>query len=471
MPESIKELINHNHIMICDTNVFLHIYRYSPEFSDFALRCMNAVKPYIVIPSTIKMEFLKHYRQYFGDMEKRVRRVGDDTKQQITNVARKVLKMCDNLQALQYPDIAELREELSDKFDELISIPENFFEDRTILDFIANPWGDKNLVYDLVEEIINDGHCMIPVTQEEIYQVCEEGERRYKSEPPTPPGFKDAKSKDGVRKYSDLIIWKEILRYAKSCSTNVIFITDDAKSDWWVEEQGRKIFHPYLVNEFEKDTGMKIVSFCALDFYEEVSAAYQIERTDAVEIALRITDDKYFDRVQDSVFDQISDTLAFSGEKYLEPSSHIGSMGIDELEIIGQDFISAEQILRTQDTITYIFRYDVEAEATSFDYWGRDDDTKEILLSPAGSHTFKGEIQVEVVREADIYLDFEADDGFESVTLISGNLKEINYEPLYETGEEEYLEGAYNICPDCGCKINFENDGGNGFCINCAPEH
>ena len=146
-------------------------------------------------------------------------------------------------------------------------------------------------------------------------------------------------------------------------------------------------------------------------------------------------------------------------------------MGIDELEIIGQDFISAEQILRTQDTITYIFRYDVEAEATSFDYWGRDDNTKEILLSPAGSHTFKGEIQVEVVREADMYLDFEADDGFESATLIFGNLKEINYESLYETGEEEYLEGAYTTCPDCGCKINFENDGGNGFCINCAPEH
>ena len=70
-----------------------------------------------------------------------------------------------------------------------------------------------------------------------------------------------------------------------------------------------------------------------------------------------------------------------------------------------------------------------------------------------------------------MYLDFEADDGFESATLIFGNLKEINYESLYETGEEEYLEGAYTTCPDCGCKINFENDGGNGFCINCAPEH
>ena len=471
MSDSIRELIEHNYIVVCDANVFLHIYRYSPEFSDFALRCMNVVKPHIIIPSTVRFEFLKHYRACFGDMEKRVKRVGNDTKRQITTAARKVLKMCDNLQALQYPDIAELRKELSDKFDELLYIPEAFFEDRTILDFIANPWGNKNLVYDLVEEIINDGRCMIPVTQEEIYQICEEGERRYKSQPPTPPGFKDAKDKDGVRKYSDLIIWKETLRYAKDNSANVLFITDDVKSDWWVEEKGQKVFHPYLFSEFEKDTGMKIVPFCSLDFFEEISTAYQIERTDAVEIALRITDDEYFDRVQASVFDQISDALAFSGEEYLEPSSHIGSNGIDELEIIEQNFISAEQIQRTQDTITYIFRYHIEAEATSFDYWGRDDDTKEILLDPAGSHTFEGEIQVEVIREADIYLDFEADDGFESATLISGNLKEVNYQPLFETDEEEYLEGDYNICPDCGHKINYENDGGNGFCTNCAPEH
>lgn len=28
-----------------------------------------------------------------------------------------------------------------------------------------------------------------------------------------------------------------------------------------------------------------------------------------------------------------------------------------------------------------------------------------------------------------------------------------------------------NHCPDCGCGITFENDGGNGFCTKCAPEH
>ena len=38
--------------------------------------------------------------------------------------------------------------------------------------------------------------------------------------------------------------------------------------------------------------------------------------------------------------------------------------------------------------------------------------------------------------------------------------------------EEEYTgDKPYTTCPDCGKPISFENDGGNGFCIDCAPEH
>lgn len=29
----------------------------------------------------------------------------------------------------------------------------------------------------------------------------------------------------------------------------------------------------------------------------------------------------------------------------------------------------------------------------------------------------------------------------------------------------------FTTCPDCGVDISIENDGGNGFCINCAPKH
>ena len=51
------------------------------------------------------------------------------------------------------------------------------------------------------------------------------------------------------------------------------------------------------------------------------------------------------------------------------------------------------------------------------------------------------------------------------------NFKEVYREPICEEDEDEHLEGAYNECPNCGRKINFENDGGNVFCSNCASEH
>lgn len=34
-----------------------------------------------------------------------------------------------------------------------------------------------------------------------------------------------------------------------------------------------------------------------------------------------------------------------------------------------------------------------------------------------------------------------------------------------------YHEKPFTQCPDCGCEITIQNDGGNGFCTNCAPNH
>ena len=52
---TIKELIENGYRVILDTNVLLNIYRYSPEFSEFALECLKAVKNYIILPATVKM--------------------------------------------------------------------------------------------------------------------------------------------------------------------------------------------------------------------------------------------------------------------------------------------------------------------------------------------------------------------------------------------------------------------------------
>ena len=45
----IKSLIeSDDYVIVLDTNVLLNIYRYSPDFSDFALNCIRAVQEHIV---------------------------------------------------------------------------------------------------------------------------------------------------------------------------------------------------------------------------------------------------------------------------------------------------------------------------------------------------------------------------------------------------------------------------------------
>lgn len=43
-------------------------------------------------------------------------------------------------------------------------------------------------------------------------------------------------------------------------------------------------------------------------------------------------------------------------------------------------------------------------------------------------------------------------------------------DPFFED-DEGARESAYSTCPDCGAPIGLDNDGGNGFCSNCAWNH
>ena len=68
-----------NYIIILDTNVLLNIYRYSPEFSEFALECLKNVNNSIYLPATVKMEYEKHCKGEFSKMVKRITEASKET--------------------------------------------------------------------------------------------------------------------------------------------------------------------------------------------------------------------------------------------------------------------------------------------------------------------------------------------------------------------------------------------------------
>lgn len=108
--------------------------------------------------------------------------------------------------------------------------------------------------------------------KKELEKIYKEGNIRYSEK--IPPGFKDNHKSDN-KKFGDLILWFQIINKAIETKKPIIFITNDAKEDWWLEKNGQKImplpqlkkemiekagvdFHIYSLNSFLKMPGIDL---------------------------------------------------------------------------------------------------------------------------------------------------------------------------------------------------------------------
>lgn len=131
---------------------------------------------------------------------------------------------------------------------------------------------DSDPLREKVENLFDGRVGSPPANQEIIDKINEEGEKRFAHK--IPPGFEDGgKGKEeadeflwgGIlykRKYGDLIIWKQILAYAKSSSIkSLVFVTDDNKEDWWqiIDSDGPKTIgpRPELADEILIEAGVE----------------------------------------------------------------------------------------------------------------------------------------------------------------------------------------------------------------------
>ncbi len=474
----IGKLLTNDYVIVCDTNVYLGLYRHSPDYANFALECLREIEEHIVLPYTTKIEFNRNNKSLFKIRQDSLENTITNTLNLIEDQQTK-LKNSYALSTRHFPEADIFESEIDKKYNELKTMLTDYFNDRSVLSFIVETTWTSDKVEDLVKRLESNNQIMNDFTRDQIYAICEEGSKRYKAS--IPPGYKDAKNKDGIRKYSDLLLWKEVIQYARKEQKNIIFVTDDVKPDWWNINNNQYEFLPELINEFEKDTKiresanngkagepMKIVPFVSEDFFNAISASMDVQKSDAVEQALEITEEDYIANIEQRVFESAYDLLRYSGFDYIEESTltDFGSDGIEEWELDGYDYIGYTMIEREGERIIYDLDYKVKLSASSYEYWGRDDDG-DIINSPEYSHRVKGEITVRVIRIANMFVDFEASDEYESVEIIYNYFEETYYKSCYE----EDVPDAYTTCPECTTPMNRDNDGGNGFCINCAPDH
>lgn len=237
-------------VFIFDTNVLLNLYRYSAKTRNSLLSAFESFKDRVWIPYQVACEYMRKRCEVIYETVQRYEQFKKEI-DSFTNRTVETLRLTSNDE-----EVSELKRYLFKWLDSN--------KDRNLL--VLNVEEDEILNQILA---IFDGKVGDNIEAEELIAIRKEGEERYKKS--IPPGYMDIKKQkdkeDDNNAYGDLIIWKQIIKYAKENEKGIVYVTHDQKEDWWNIVKGKTIgprtelrkefmdetkqeFHMYSMNSF-----------------------------------------------------------------------------------------------------------------------------------------------------------------------------------------------------------------------------
>jgi hypothetical protein len=235
LTEQQEKKIWENAFFVFDTSSLLNFYEYSETtIDDIFDSIFTKLKERLWLPYNVSFEYTKNKHKpinrtitLYEDLNKLLKTIEDNFKQ-IKNRTTSQEK---------HPFIDK---QICSDFEPQLGIFKGRIEDeiKTRVELV-----EKTRIEDLIYKRLNE-YFLIgkPFNYSEIIEIIKEGEFRYKHA--IPPGYKDESSKIGFQKFADLIIWKQIIEYAKQEGRPIVFIMDDFKEDWWVLDNKRKPVKP-----------------------------------------------------------------------------------------------------------------------------------------------------------------------------------------------------------------------------------
>ncbi|WP_205650005.1 PIN-like domain-containing protein [Agrobacterium sp. RS6] len=227
-----------NAIFVPDANVLLHCLRHPAAVREELLRLFDALKESLWIPYQVGLEFHRNRL----DVELGAQDAYDVL---IKDQEATIEKARERLRQLRAHPTISVPKELA-----ALDMFSADFRARMAASQASHPTEDIAAAVTRLTQVL-DGRIGEKWKPEQFAALKKEGEDRYAKK--IPPGYKDSKKDSGeFDKYGDLIIWKDMIGKAKTDKRPVIFISDDAKEDWWWIHKGRKLGpRPELIEEFQ----------------------------------------------------------------------------------------------------------------------------------------------------------------------------------------------------------------------------
>ncbi|TWI84973.1 hypothetical protein IQ13_0126 [Lacibacter cauensis] len=249
--KSISEIFKES-IFVFDTNALLVPFDTSVKNLNDIKSILLALKQSkkIAIPARVAREFAKNRATKLGDLFLSLRQLKNNL-----NIG--------TFRINEYPllDGIENYEKLKSNFAEITIQIKNARENLEAIEKNILSWNWNDSVSLAYKEIFTPETIENPtLTEEEI-----EADLKFRFAHKIAPGFKDSNKVDeGI---GDLIIWHTILAIAKKYSSNVIFVSNDEKNDWFHKQDKIGMYPKFeLYDEFRRVTNSK--SFAIISFLQ-----------------------------------------------------------------------------------------------------------------------------------------------------------------------------------------------------------
>lgn len=230
--DDIKTMLTTGTIAL-DANVLLDLYRVGASERAQILEVFNNpdVRPRLWIPYQAALEFQRnrvgvaatHSKQY------------DAIAEHVNGVVKSILNVVDRLRDESVREL--LREQVAGHLDPVAAqltdiVKELQTENAIQLDTTSS--GDE--VRDAIDQLLSEPHQVGSKPDETTISTrLVEMERRYEDD--IPPGYADASKSSNPE--GDLFNWFELLDHHRSSSRPLIFVTSDAKPDWYEQNKGK----------------------------------------------------------------------------------------------------------------------------------------------------------------------------------------------------------------------------------------
>ncbi|WP_338897903.1 PIN-like domain-containing protein [Clostridium perfringens] len=377
-------------LLIFDTSSLLDLYRHPIINTKRILDYMKIYENMIWIPKQVEKEFYKNNKTVKNlNMYKNFQK---SLKNEAEKAEEKLIRYMNGYSKSRFSNLDLLEKDIKRGFSEIYEKIDSY---NKLLRQESDIY--KKFILDEVDVFIDSLLKSEKVGKEinvvELIDILKEGELRYKYN--IAPGYEDGKSKYGMDKFGDLILWKQIIGKGKECKEyNIYFITSDNKSDWFIKSDSiKKEPCKELIEEFSYYTNNKKINIITMSSFIDLISNKK-EKSD-INLLIDLRKNIVVNKINSVINKAIEKLVEEKWENILEYApndipcgSDVSQMDISKINIqnINLDFFDDK----------VIYKIDINLDM------GCDLTLEDKYSSYYGYIEFKGNLKINVIRDINI---------------------------------------------------------------------